>query len=162
MEIEKHIKKLVNPLKDEDALLELLKLKLTKKELKLLKAWAEGTDIKEVQAQLHLDEERYARVNPCSGYIIGNFSPSPEDQGTGPFRAVIGVSAELEVTGKQRDARERNMQTLVITGSHLDIQDLMVELESGQKAAVRVSNLERHLKLTQPALFTKRLLRPRI
>lgn len=102
---------------------------------------------------LGCDEERYARLNPCSGYIIGNFSPSPEDQGTGPFCAVIGVSAELEVTGKQRDARERNMQTLVITGSHLDIQDLMVELENGQKAAISVSELERHLKRTQPALF---------
>ncbi len=102
---------------------------------------------------LGCDEERYARVNPCSGYIIGNFSPSPEDQGTGPFCAVIGASAELEVTGKQRDARERSMQTLVITGSHLDIQDLMVETESGQKVAVSVSNLERHLKHTRPALF---------
>ena len=63
IEIEKHIKKLVNPLKDEDALLESLKLKLTKKELKLLKAWAEGTDINEVQAQLNLDEERYGELS---------------------------------------------------------------------------------------------------
>ncbi len=63
MEIEKHIKKLVNPLKDEDALLELLKTKLTKKELKLLKAWAEGTDINEVQTQLNLDEERYGELS---------------------------------------------------------------------------------------------------
>ena len=63
IEIEKHIKKLVNPLKDEDALLEALKLKLTKKELKLLKAWAEGTDIKELQTQLNLDEERYGELS---------------------------------------------------------------------------------------------------
>jgi len=63
MEIEKHIKKLVNPLKDEDTLLELLKTKLTKKELKLLKAWAEGTDINEVQTQLNLDEERYGELS---------------------------------------------------------------------------------------------------
>ena len=63
MEIEKHIKKLVNPLKDEDTLLESLKIKLTKKELKLLKAWAEGTDINEVQAQLNLDEERYGELS---------------------------------------------------------------------------------------------------
>ncbi len=63
IEIEKHIKKLVNPLKDEDALLESLKLKLTKKELKLLKAWADGTDINEVQAQLNLDEERYGELS---------------------------------------------------------------------------------------------------
>jgi DNA-binding NarL/FixJ family response regulator len=62
-EIEKHIKKLVNPLKDEDELKETLKLKLTKKELKLLKGWAEGTDIKEIQAQLSLDEERYGELS---------------------------------------------------------------------------------------------------
>ena len=63
MEVEKHINKLVNPLKDEDELLESLKLKLTKKELKLLKAWAEGTDIEEIQAQLNLDEERYGELS---------------------------------------------------------------------------------------------------
>jgi len=62
-EIEKHIKKLVNPLKHEDELLDLLKIKLTKKELKLLKAWAEGTDIEEVQKQLSLDEERYGELS---------------------------------------------------------------------------------------------------
>ena len=63
MEIEKHIKKLVNPLKEEEQLLESLKLKLTKKELKLLKAWAEGTDIVEVQKELSLDEERYGELS---------------------------------------------------------------------------------------------------
>ena len=63
MEVEKHINKLVNPLKDEDELLESLKLKLTKKELKLLKAWAEGTDIEQIQAELNLDEERYGELS---------------------------------------------------------------------------------------------------
>ena len=62
MEVEKHIKKLVNPLKDEDELLESLKIKLTKKELKLLKAWAEGTDVQLIQEQLNLDEERYGEL----------------------------------------------------------------------------------------------------
>ncbi len=62
-EIEKHIKKLVNPLKDEDTLLETLKLKLTKKELKLLKAWADGTDIAQLQKDLNLDEERYGELS---------------------------------------------------------------------------------------------------
>lgn len=63
MEIEKHINKLVNPLKDEDALLTVLKLKLTKKELKLLKAWADGTDIVALQKELNLDEERYGELS---------------------------------------------------------------------------------------------------
>jgi len=62
-EIEKHIKKLINPLKNEDALLETLKLKLTKKELKLLKAWADGSDIEDLQKQLNLDEERYGELS---------------------------------------------------------------------------------------------------
>jgi len=47
IEIEKHIKKLVNPLKEGDDLKEALKLKLTKKELK----------------QLNLDDERYAELS---------------------------------------------------------------------------------------------------
>lgn len=63
IEIEKHINKLVNPLKNEEALLESLKLKLTKKELKLLKAWAEGTDIEQLQKDLNLDETRYGELS---------------------------------------------------------------------------------------------------
>lgn len=63
MEIEKHINKLVNPLKEKDALHEALKLKLTKKELKLLKAWAEGTDTAQIKIQLSLDEERYTELS---------------------------------------------------------------------------------------------------
>ena len=66
-EIEKHINKLVNPLKDEEALLESLKLKLTKKELKLLKAWAESTDTKQLQKDLNLNETRYREL---SGKLI--------------------------------------------------------------------------------------------
>ena len=62
-EIEKHIKKLVNPLKAEDELLEILKVKLTKKELKLLKVWADGSDIEALQKQLNLDEERYGELS---------------------------------------------------------------------------------------------------
>jgi len=62
-EIEKHIKKLVHPLKDEEELLTVLKVKLTKKELKLLKAWANETPAKEVQRKLNLDEEHYGELS---------------------------------------------------------------------------------------------------
>ena len=58
-EIEKHIKKLVNPLKEEEELLESLKIKLTKKELKLLKLWAEDHTVVEIQKDLSFDETRY-------------------------------------------------------------------------------------------------------
>ena len=63
IEIEKHIKKLVNPLKEGDDLKEALKLKLTKKELKLLKAWADGSNLDELKKQLNLDDERYAELS---------------------------------------------------------------------------------------------------
>jgi len=62
-EIEKHIKKLVNPLKEEEELLAVLKVKMTKKELKLLKAWAEELDTKEIQSKLNLDEEHYGELS---------------------------------------------------------------------------------------------------
>jgi len=62
-EIEKHIKKLVNPLKEPEELLAVLKVKLTKKELKLLKSWAEGISAKEIQTALNLDEEHYGDLS---------------------------------------------------------------------------------------------------
>jgi DNA-binding CsgD family transcriptional regulator len=62
-EIEKHIKKLVNPLKESEELLVALKAKLTKKELKMLKLWAEGISAKEIEIALHLDEEQYGNLS---------------------------------------------------------------------------------------------------
>lgn len=62
-EIEKHIKKLVHPLKDEEELLASLKRKLTKKEFKLLHAWAEETPLEEIKAKLNLDEQHYAELS---------------------------------------------------------------------------------------------------
>ncbi len=63
IEIEKHIKKLVNPLKEEDDLQEALKLKLTKKELKLLKAWAYKANLDELKSQLNLDDKHYEELS---------------------------------------------------------------------------------------------------
>ena len=62
-EIEKHIKKLVHPLKAEEELLAVLKVKLTKKELKLLKGWAEDKQSETLQATLHLDEAQYGDLS---------------------------------------------------------------------------------------------------
>ena len=62
-EIEKHIKKLVNPLQEEEELTSSLKVVLTKKEFKLLKAWANDTESKEIQESLHIDEERYGELS---------------------------------------------------------------------------------------------------
>jgi hypothetical protein len=62
-EIEKHIKKLIHPLKEEEELIDVLKVKLTKKELKLLKAWANETAQVEIQTKLSLDEEQYGALS---------------------------------------------------------------------------------------------------
>jgi len=62
-EIEKHIKKLVNPLKDEEELIAVLKVKLTKKELKLLKGWAENSAAEAIQSTLNLNEEQYGALS---------------------------------------------------------------------------------------------------
>ena len=62
-EIEKHIKKLANPLKEPEELLAVLKVKLTKKELKLLKSWANEAPAAQLQASLNLDEERYGELS---------------------------------------------------------------------------------------------------
>jgi len=62
-EIEKHIKKLVNPLKEPEELLAVLKVKLTKKELKVLKGWADGISAGEIQTALNLDEEHYGDLS---------------------------------------------------------------------------------------------------
>jgi len=62
-ELEKHIRILIKPLKEEKELKEVLKVKLTKKEFKLLKSWADGTSQDEVSEKLNLDEERYGELS---------------------------------------------------------------------------------------------------
>jgi len=62
-EVTKHIKKLVRPLKDEAELREVLKVKLTKKEFKLLNAWAEEASLEALKEKLNLDEERYGELS---------------------------------------------------------------------------------------------------
>jgi len=62
-EVTKHINKLVHPLKEEDELREALKVKLTKKEFKLLVAWAEEQDLTPLKEKLNLDEERYEELS---------------------------------------------------------------------------------------------------
>jgi hypothetical protein len=62
-EIEKHIKKLIHPLKEPEELIEALKVKLTKKEFKLLKSWAEGLPTPKIQTDLNLDDARYGDLS---------------------------------------------------------------------------------------------------
>jgi hypothetical protein len=61
-ELEKHIRKLILPLKAEEDLMEILRKRLTKKEYKLLKAMALEIPETETMTVLNLDEESYDRV----------------------------------------------------------------------------------------------------
>lgn len=62
-EVTKHINKLVHPLKEEEELREALKVKLTKKEFKLLNAWAQETSLDALKEKLNLDETRYSELS---------------------------------------------------------------------------------------------------
>ena len=62
-EVEKHVRKLIKPLKDEDELKKVLKVKLTKKEFKVLSAWANEDDMKPLLEKLSLDEDRYGELS---------------------------------------------------------------------------------------------------
>jgi len=61
-ELEKNIRKLIKPLRDEEELAKILKLKLTKKEFKIFKNWANSENLAELLEQLSIDEERYSSL----------------------------------------------------------------------------------------------------
>jgi len=62
-ELEKHIRILVNPLKDEKELSKVLKVKLTKKEFKVFKTWANDEKIEPLLEKLDMNEERYGELS---------------------------------------------------------------------------------------------------
>ena len=62
-ELRKHIKAVVHPLKDGQELELALKAKLTKRELKLLKAWSDGLDQNEISISLKLSQEDYDNLS---------------------------------------------------------------------------------------------------
>ncbi len=62
-ELERHIRKLVQPLKEENELKDILKVKLTKKEFKILNTWAKELDLEALKEKLSLDEERYSELS---------------------------------------------------------------------------------------------------
>ena len=62
-EVEKHVRKLINPLKEENELKKVLKVKLTKKEFKVLSAWANEDDMKPLLEKLGMDEKRYGELS---------------------------------------------------------------------------------------------------
>ena len=62
-ELKKHIKAVVHPLKDGEELELTLKAKLTKRELKLLKAWADEIEIDNILTEQKLTQEDYDKLS---------------------------------------------------------------------------------------------------
>lgn len=62
-EVEKHIRKLMFPLKEEEELKQVLKVKLTKKEFKILNNWAHDEPIEPLLEKLSLNDERYGELS---------------------------------------------------------------------------------------------------
>lgn len=62
-EVERHIRKLVMPLKEENELKSVLKIKLTKKEFKVLNTWANDENIEALKEKLGMNEERYGELS---------------------------------------------------------------------------------------------------
>jgi len=62
-EVEKHIRTLVNPLKEEAELYKVLKVKLTKKEFKVLNTWANEEAMDLLLEKLAMDEDRYGDLS---------------------------------------------------------------------------------------------------
>jgi hypothetical protein len=62
-QLEKNIRILVNPLKEEEELSKVLKVKLTKKEFKVLKTWAYNEPIEVLLTKIDMNEERYGELS---------------------------------------------------------------------------------------------------
>lgn len=61
-ELEKHIRKLILPLREEEELESILKVKMTKKEYKIFKAWANHEPLEPLLEKLSIDAERYQEL----------------------------------------------------------------------------------------------------
>ncbi len=62
-ELETRIRILVNPLKEEKELYKILKVKLTKKEFKILKTWANDESVEDLLTKMDMSEEQYGKLS---------------------------------------------------------------------------------------------------
>lgn len=67
---------------------------------------------------LGCDDGSYARVKPTDGYIVGVFHPTKGESGT-RFTAIMGIRAAIESSGKQRQARQRQLTFYIVNDEEL-------------------------------------------
>ncbi len=72
---------------------------------------------------LGCDDGSYSRPQTTDGYIAGVFHPT-NGEGGQAFTAMIGVRAEIERVGKQRQARQRDLHFFILPGEEITLDML--------------------------------------
>lgn len=94
---------------------------------------------------LGCDDGSYARPEGATGYLAAVFHPTRDETGE-PFTAVIGVSALLDRAGSQPVARQQDMRFFIVAGETLSLSDLLQSDITGDRRAVELKQLKRHLQ----------------
>ena len=71
---------------------------------------------------LGCDDGSYARTKPTDGYIVGVFHPTNGEAGA-RFTAIMAVRAAIESTGKNRQARQRQLAFYIVNEEECSISD---------------------------------------
>ncbi|MBL4783434.1 MAG: hypothetical protein JKX92_14445 [Porticoccaceae bacterium] len=80
---------------------------------------------------LGCDDGSYARPQACDGYVAGVFHPTEGEAGE-VFSAVMCVRAHLDAASANRQARQDELQFLIIPNQQLCLKDFLLEATTGQ------------------------------
>lgn len=98
---------------------------------------------------LGCDDGSYARVRSCQGYVAALFHPTQGESGEA-FWAVMAVQASLDSAGKQRQARQDELQFFILPGDKVAVNAIglghFVKQDSGGKHIVTIADFSRLLK----------------
>jgi energy-coupling factor transporter ATP-binding protein EcfA2 len=81
---------------------------------------------------LGCDDGSYARLQTTDGYIVGVFHPT-QGEVAEPFSAIMGVRASLETAGAQRQARQEELQFLIVPDALLGLDDFICDDTLGKQ-----------------------------
>ncbi|WP_053979716.1 ATP-binding protein [Marinagarivorans algicola] len=93
---------------------------------------------------LGCDDGSYARLRTTDGYIAGIFHPTSGETAD-PFTAVMCIRASLDTAGSNRQARQEDLQFLIIPNETLALDDFVREDTAG-KYIVPMNDLPNLLK----------------
>jgi energy-coupling factor transporter ATP-binding protein EcfA2 len=94
---------------------------------------------------LGCDDGSYARTRLTDGYVAGVFHPT-KGESAEPFTAVMCVRARLDESGSSRQARQEELQFLIIPNQQLSLSDFVRDEKSG-KYVVSLTEVAQFLKM---------------